>query len=230
MAHEHEEHFHSHVKLYVFMAIILGIATGIEVSVLMWPDWFGWEPGSMSGFLLFSLYFLAVIKFVLVVAYFMHLYFDNNLLTGFFASGLIVAFGTMIAMIALIGYQPSLQESFARAKEAQSVKKGDPKVGMKVFESKGCIACHKIAFMPSAVGAVGPALDGLGERAGSRVEGLNAEAYLKQSIENPAAFLVESYGNLMTPGLKDSMSAQEYSDLIAFLGSLKEGATADNYK
>lgn len=98
---------------------------------------------------------------------------------------------------------------------------GNAANGPQIFAAKGCVACHAIASLPNAKGNIGPALDGIGVTAATRVSGLDAEAYLRQSIEAPEAYLVEGYQNLMSKGLKDQMSEQEYNDLIAYLVSLK---------
>ena len=98
---------------------------------------------------------------------------------------------------------------------------GNPENGAKVFMSKTCNACHKITTLEGAVGALGPALDDVGTVAATRKEGMDAVAYLKESIEKPDAFLVEGFQNVMTPGLHEQMSAEEYQDLIAYLMSLK---------
>ncbi len=98
---------------------------------------------------------------------------------------------------------------------------GNAEAGPQVFIAKGCTACHAISGLPEAKGQIGPVLDGIGTTAASRVEGLDAEGYLKQSIEEPGAYVVEGYQNLMAKGLRDQMSEQEYADLMAYLLTLK---------
>ncbi len=98
---------------------------------------------------------------------------------------------------------------------------GDAIAGKQVFLSKTCTVCHKVSGVPEAVGVLGPALDNIGNIAATRVAGLDAVAYLQQSIEKPEAHLVEGFQNVMTPNLKGTMSETEYNDLIAYLMSLK---------
>ncbi len=105
--------------------------------------------------------------------------------------------------------------------EAAALPAGNAEAGPQVFIARGCTACHAIQSLPEAKGTIGPALDGIGERAATRVEGLDAMAYLKQSIEEPEAYLVEGYTNMMVKGLNAQMSPQEYADLLAYLMSLK---------
>lgn len=96
---------------------------------------------------------------------------------------------------------------------------GDIKAGAEVFKSKTCTTCHMISSMPEAKGAVGPKLDGLGKTAASRVPGKDAVAYIKESIENPTAFVVSGYAPAM-PALKSTMSDKEFENLVAYLASL----------
>jgi cytochrome c2 len=115
---------------------------------------------------------------------------------------------------------PAATESAASTETHASVK-GDPANGPTVFKTKGCTACHMVASIPEAKGAIGPKLDGVATIAATRVSGEDAETYLRHSIEKPEAFLVPGYQNLMMQGLRAQMSDQEYEDLIAWLLSLK---------
>ena len=226
MSHESKDHVHSHVKIYIIIAVILSVVTAIEVSVLFWPKEMG------SGMLTWALYIFATFKFGLVVAIFMHLKYDNKILTSFFFSGFVIAFGTMISLIYLMAYQPSLEGRRAEAKEALKLSehKLNPTNGLETFKTKGCTACHKISFVPEATGAVGPSLDGLGDRANSLMSGMSAEDYIKLSILNPSAYVVQGYSDVMPKGLREGMSAIEHADLVAFLMSLKSGSKMEDYK
>jgi hypothetical protein len=68
--------------------------------------------------------------------------------------------------------------------------------------------------------ALGPKLTGVIERAGQRVEGLTAEAYLRQSILDPGAFIVPGYRNIMYPQYADQLNEQDIADLLAYLSTL----------
>lgn len=96
---------------------------------------------------------------------------------------------------------------------------GDAKAGVQVFKTKTCTTCHAVSSVEGAVGAIGPKLDGLGKTAATRVPGKDAIAYIKESIENPTAFVVNGFTPSMPP-LKSTMSDKEYEDLVAFLASL----------
>jgi cytochrome c551/c552 len=83
----------------------------------------------------------------------------------------------------------------------------------------GCITCHSLE---PGITMVGPSLANIGADAGSRVSGQSAEDYLWQSIENPNDYLVEGFSaGLMPAALADELSAQEKSDLVAYLLTLK---------
>ncbi len=83
VAHAHAEHAHPSQQVYVRIAIILGIITGVEVAIYYIP--------ALSGVLVPALLVLSAIKFVTVVGYFMHLKFDSPMLTFIFSSALIVS-------------------------------------------------------------------------------------------------------------------------------------------
>jgi cytochrome c2 len=102
---------------------------------------------------------------------------------------------------------------------AKTVATGDVKAGMQVFKTKTCTTCHAVSSVEGANGAIGPKLDGLGKTAATRVAGKDAIAYIKESIENPTAFVVNGYPAAMPP-LKASMNDKEFDDLVAFLASL----------
>ncbi len=118
---------------------------------------------------------------------------------------------------------PKTEEHAAPKTEEHAAKtvavKGDAKAGIQVFKTKTCTTCHVVSSVEGAVGAIGPKLDGLGKTAATRVAGKDAITYIKESIENPTAFVVNGYAPAM-PALKSTMSDKEYEDLVAFLVSL----------
>jgi cytochrome c2 len=95
------------------------------------------------------------------------------------------------------------------------------KTGEEVFAGGICITCHKVAGVATTVGVLGPELTNIGTVAVSRVSGLSAEAYIRQSIEEPAAYIVDTYQALMPAGLEDTISPEEYELLIGYLVGLK---------
>jgi cytochrome c2 len=103
---------------------------------------------------------------------------------------------------------------------------GDAERGKDIFknglgDAPACTACHAVSKGGGfTVRLSGPNLQGLGERAGTRVEGLTAEEYLAQSILVPDAFVVDGYANIMFPGFAEHFSEQDTADLVAYLLTL----------
>jgi hypothetical protein len=102
---------------------------------------------------------------------------------------------------------------------------GDPEAGEALYAQQligtqpGCMTCHSLD--PDVV-MVGPSLSEIGSEAGSRVSGLSAEEYLRQSILEPDAYLVEGFGaGLMPASLAGELTAQQMSDLVAYMLLLK---------
>ena len=75
---------HPTPKQYVQIAIILGVLTAIEVALYYTEDIVGVFTDPL-------LMILAIGKFVIVVGWFMHLRFENKLVTRFFVGGMILA-------------------------------------------------------------------------------------------------------------------------------------------
>jgi cytochrome c oxidase subunit 4 len=80
----HEEggshHAHPGEKQYIQIALILAVITGIEVGLSYWD--------AIKDFRAPLLIFLSMIKFAMVVAFFMHLRFDSRLFRRLFIAGI----------------------------------------------------------------------------------------------------------------------------------------------
>jgi len=87
---------HATVQTYIKVAVVLGILTAIEIGAL-------YVPGIPSHALVALLLVFSVIKFGLVVAFFMHLRYDNKLLTALFVGPLVIAMVIILAIMALFG-------------------------------------------------------------------------------------------------------------------------------
>ena len=85
---------HATTKTYVNVAIILAIITAIEVATL-------YIPGIPNSLLVASLIGMSVVKFVLVVGFFMHLRYDHNIMRSLFIGPLIIAICIILALMAL---------------------------------------------------------------------------------------------------------------------------------
>lgn len=81
-----------------------------------------------------------------------------------------------------------------------------------------CVLCHVLE--PGAVG-VGPSLLGVHAIAGSRVAGLDAAAYIRESIINPNAYVVSGYQvGLMYPEYAQQFTEDEIDALVTYILSL----------
>ena len=76
---------------YIRIAIILAAITGLEVSTY-YVDF--------GVLFLPALLIMMVIKFLMVVSYFMHLKFDNKIFSFLFYAGLVLAVGVYAAFLA----------------------------------------------------------------------------------------------------------------------------------
>jgi cytochrome c1 len=81
-----------------------------------------------------------------------------------------------------------------------------------------CGICHTVADT-GAAGQVGPELTHIGTIASTRTD-LGAEAYIRQSIEDPTAFLAPGFGPVM-PGGMDAALGSEFDAVVAYLVSLQ---------
>ena len=105
-----------------------------------------------------------------------------------------------------------------------SVTGGDPKRGKELFFSNsigsgvGCRLCHSLK--PDEV-RVGPSLAGIATRAATRVPGMSAEEYIRESILHPDAYIVPGFDNKMPSYISENLSKQDLDDLVAFLMTLK---------
>jgi cytochrome c2 len=90
--------------------------------------------------------------------------------------------------------------------------------GQNVFDSY-CSRCHS-TNTDSIV--VGPSLAGIASRGGSRREGMDTEAYIRDSIMSPDAYTVDGYPEGTMPStLNDELSKEEMEAVIAYLLTLR---------
>ena len=94
-------------------------------------------------------------------------------------------------------------------------------LGKEIVHGRGlCFNCHRVGS--EGDGTQGPDLDGVGARAGSRVDGMTDLEYFTQSLYHPRAFIVEGFPSAMTPVNEPPMSLSDLDILmvIAYLQSL----------
>lgn len=103
---------------------------------------------------------------------------------------------------------------------------GDAEEGKTLFEQTiiegqpGCVTCH--SREPGVV-LVGPSLANIGNEAAQMVPDMSAEEYLRQSILEPDAYVVEGFPSGTMPKVwGDVLSEQQVDQLVAYLLTLKQ--------
>lgn len=90
-------------------------------------------------------------------------------------------------------------------------------IGQSVYTLR-CAQCH--VLVPDTV-VIGPSLAGVATRAESRVPGLDAQAYIEESILFPKAYLVEGFADTMPTNFAKELTSEELEAVVAFLMTLK---------
>ena len=89
---EEELHSHPEPRQYINVAIFLAVVTGVEVAIYYVP--------ALRTLLVPILLLLAVVKFLFVARWFMHLRFDSKIFGRFFVTGVVLAL-TVFAIVLL---------------------------------------------------------------------------------------------------------------------------------
>ncbi len=83
----------------------------------------------------------------------------------------------------------------------------------------GCITCHSL---DPDVTLVGPSIAGIGAVAGDRVDGLDTEAYLRQSLVEPNAYIVDGFADDVMPGdYVLNLTDPQIEALVNYMAALK---------
>jgi cytochrome c oxidase subunit 4 len=98
--HGHGDHDVSKFQIYVQIAMLLAVITGIEIAIVYIP-WAKW-------IIVTALVVLSAVKFLFVIFYFMHLRWDKPFCTILFFIGLAIAGGTMWGLLAVFSAEASL--------------------------------------------------------------------------------------------------------------------------
>jgi mono/diheme cytochrome c family protein len=89
------------------------------------------------------------------------------------------------------------------------------KTGEQIFTAAGCAGCHQFAPAGSN-GTIGPSLDELKTQAGNIEPGKSAEEYVRESLTDPGAFLVQGYPNAM-PAFEGRLTDEQIQALVDYL-------------
>ena len=231
---------HPPFKQYVVVAIILFAITAIEF-IIIFPE-YRLGPATVP-----TLIILSIIKFAIVIFFYMHLKFDNKLLTWIFLSGL--ALGTVVTFSLLFlfsatsstpqprafaadnavpfvehgaeGEKPSSDKPPETVPETPDQPAPEPLDLMALGEESftGAGGCTVCHTIEGiSAGTLGPDLTRIGTGASSRIAGVSAEDYIDESIRNPGAFVVEGFlPGLMPADLEARLEGQQIEALVQFL-------------
>ena len=94
--HDGDEHDHPSDGVYIKIALILGVLTAIEVSTYFLE---GGEIEASRNILVPIILVIMVIKFAIVALYFMHLKFDDPILSRIFLAGILIACAVFFVML-----------------------------------------------------------------------------------------------------------------------------------
>ena len=100
VAHDAHGHDISKFQIYVQIAMLLAVITGIEIVAVYVPF--------AKWLIVTTLVVLSAVKFLFVIFYFMHLRWDKPFCTILFFIGLVLAGGTAWALLTLFGAEASL--------------------------------------------------------------------------------------------------------------------------
>jgi mono/diheme cytochrome c family protein len=102
---------------------------------------------------------------------------------------------------------------------------GDTAAGEDLFSQviigsqPGCATCHSLNADEVLVG---PSMAGIGSRAGTRVSGMSAEDYLRESILHPDNYVVEGFQpGVMVQVWEEELTPEQVDNLVAYLLTLE---------
>jgi len=98
---------------------------------------------------------------------------------------------------------------------------GNAANGKTVFTGTGgCIVCHTVQGV--STGTIGPELTHIGTVAKIRKPGVDDEAYIRESLVTPSAYVVQGFPDGQMPAdLGTRLTKQQIDDLVAYLVSLQ---------
>jgi hypothetical protein len=90
--------------------------------------------------------------------------------------------------------------------------------GRQVYRALDCGRCHQIVGEGARSA---PELTHIGTVAATRVPGVAAEAYIRESIVSPSSYIVPGYPDVMPHGLQLTLSPADLDALVIYLTSLR---------
>lgn len=119
---------------------------------------------------------------------------------------------TVLLVLLLAGCATGIPESGSAERGAQIFMQG-------LADAPPCSTCHHTVTGQYGF-SIGPNLAGVGERATTRVVGMTAVEYLRQSILEPRHYVVPGYRDMMYPDYSTHLTEADIEDLIAYLLTL----------
>ena len=89
--------------------------------------------------------------------------------------------------------------------------------GKLVFNSSSCGGCHTFTASGSAFGTAGPNLDTAPATDAAADGNMALDAFIRESIVDPSAYIVDGYSDIMTKGFGKSLTSKQIDDLVAFI-------------
>lgn len=96
----------------------------------------------------------------------------------------------------------------------RSISRPSDPPGLRLFRAQQCDHCHSLVGLSQ--GRIGVALDGIGERAGSRLPGVEGREYLRRKILDPDVWRASDQVKAM-PSYRGKLSDQELDVLVDWL-------------
>src|SRR5688500_2688763 len=138
----------------------------------------------------------------------------------------LAAYGTFAALLTAASLAPQTGDTASSASTSDTATSNNAtplepastlaaERGAPLFPTQCCTRSHSPAAFPRPRMQVGPELTGLPLRAATRVAGLDARAYVQQSLREPGAYSAASMSTAVMPDLK--LSDAEVEALSAFL-------------
>ncbi len=136
-------------------------------------------------------------------------------------------FAMLILVLALVLVACGGGGDSGGGEEAASGSVGDAAHGEELYNqvvigsasAPGCVTCHSLE---EGVVLVGPSHAGVGARAGTYVSGQSAEDYLRTSIVDPNAHIVEGFTpDVMYQNYGEELQARDVNDLVAYMLTLQ---------
>ncbi len=93
-----EHHTHPSPRQYWLIAVVLAVLTAVEVGLFYLDR--AVELGAVNAVALIA---LALLKFVIVVGWYMHLRFEKGTLSRFFTAGFVLALALYLVVLSAMG-------------------------------------------------------------------------------------------------------------------------------